>query len=101
MTDDELRRLDVEALLRESDPPAELQGEGAVAAALQLRDDDVQPADVFQVAGEVRDDDVLAGDPPTLLDRYVAAGLEGSGREALAHWLEQVLAIMTMHEAQR
>ena len=86
--DDELASLDVVALLRDG-PPDELLGRGLAAAAIQLERAGIVAGDVFQTAEEVRADDVLAGEPPTLLDRMVAAG-------AQADWLERVAELMVL-----
>lgn len=101
-TDDDLASLDVPDLLR-AGPSAELEGEGAVAAAIQLERDGAAPGDVLLAAAEVRADDVLVGEPPTRLDELVAAGLGVPGaetRERHAAWLERVAELMALRITQ-
>ena len=90
-SDDELSGLDVAALLRGGDAEA-LGAEGLVAAAIQLERQGIGVGDVVTAAGELRDDDVLAGDPPTRLDEFVAVG--AADREGTAAWLEHVAELM-------
>lgn len=101
-TDDELASLDLTLLLSEGLGAdgrlrPQLEGEGAVAAAVQLERDGIEPSDVAQAVTEVRAGDVLQGSPPSALDRLLAAA-DGQDRELLARWLERIMELMVMRE---
>ena len=109
-TDDELAQLDLHELLEGgiSDGAGairpELQGHGAVAAAVQLERRGVRTADVTSAIDRVRE--LLAGrtpDPaptPPFLRDVVTWGLD-AGRDTADHelfvrWLGQVLSLMVV-----
>jgi hypothetical protein len=101
-TDDELASFDVLSLITdglggEGRLRSELEGEGAVAAAVQLERAGIEPSDVAQAVTEVRAGDVLQGSPPSALDRLLAAA-DGQDSELLARWLERVMELMVMRE---
>ena len=105
ITDDDAARIDVPALLAQGLADAtgrlrgELQGEGALAAAVQLQRDGAVAEDVALALSQVRSRamgiDLEPADLPPRLAAMVAAGA-GGDPGLLAEWLGLVANLMMM-----
>jgi hypothetical protein len=105
LTDDEAAAIDVPALLRSGIAEApgrlrgELQGEGALAAAIQLGRDGVVPDDVVLALTRVRNEAMGIEMAPVDLPPRLTAMLEAGAAEdpeLLAAWLGLVANLMMM-----
>lgn len=106
VSDAEAAEIDVPRLLAggladsEGNLRGDLQGLGAVAAAVQLEREGVVAEDVALALTQVRNEamgvEVVAADLPSALAAMVAAGRRAGDAELLAHWLGLVANLLML-----